>query len=89
MHRWGATDAEAAAQFPGDEFLPSATDVSTRAITVDASVSDLWPWLQQIDQQRAGSTATDGWKTSRVAICPKWKDSSPNGATASSAKRYG
>ena len=54
MHRWGATDAEAAAQFPGDEFLPSAKDVSTRAITVDASVSDLWPWLQQIDQQRGG-----------------------------------
>jgi hypothetical protein len=54
MHRWGATDAEVAAALPGDEFVSDAHNVSTRAITVDAPAAAVWPWLQQIDQQRGG-----------------------------------
>lgn len=54
IHRWGATDTEVAASYPGDELTPAARDVATRAITVHAPASAVWPWLQQIDQQRGG-----------------------------------
>jgi hypothetical protein len=54
MLRWGATDAEVAAAYPGDELTPDARNVATRAITVNAPAANVWPWLQQIDQQRGG-----------------------------------
>src|SRR4051812_2968043 len=54
MHCWGATDVEVAAPLPGDELLADAHDVSTRAVTVNAPAAAVWPWLQQIDQQRGG-----------------------------------
>src|SRR5439155_27044315 len=54
MHGWGATSAEVTARYPGDEFTPDARNVSTRAITVNAPADAVWPWLQQIDQQRGG-----------------------------------
>jgi hypothetical protein len=54
MLRWGATDAEAAATLPGDDLVPDPTLMSTRAITIDAPVEAVWPWLVQIGQGRAG-----------------------------------
>ncbi|HKP09950.1 MAG TPA: hypothetical protein VJT76_04395, partial [Gaiella sp.] len=44
---WGATAEEAAARLPGDELLEDADGVATRAITVDAPASAVWPWLAQ------------------------------------------
>jgi hypothetical protein len=54
MQHWGATDAEVAASYPGDELTRDARNVATRAVTVRAPASAVWPWLQQIDQQRGG-----------------------------------
>jgi len=54
MRRWGATAEEARKALPGDELVPEPATVSTRAITVDAPVAAVWPWLAQIGQDRGG-----------------------------------
>ncbi|HET9110540.1 MAG TPA: hypothetical protein VFN78_06930 [Ktedonobacterales bacterium] len=54
-HRqWGATDDEARRPLPGDERLLQPDLQWTRAISVRASAADIWPWLIQIGQGRAG-----------------------------------
>jgi hypothetical protein len=52
--RWGATDAEVAKPLPGDDLEPEPAIQMTRAITVDAPVEEVWPWLAQIGQERGG-----------------------------------
>jgi hypothetical protein len=54
MARWGAAEAEVAARMPGDELLRPGAPASTRAITIDASASHVWPWLLQIGYGRGG-----------------------------------
>jgi hypothetical protein len=51
---WGATGEEAAATLPGDELLPGAGIVSTRAIWIDAPPASVWPWLVQMGPGRGG-----------------------------------
>lgn len=58
---WGTTDAEAAAVLPGDELLASADGVSTRAITIDAPPSAVWPWLVQMGPSPRGGVYTYDW----------------------------
>jgi hypothetical protein len=48
--RWGASDAEVAAAMPGDLGGRSWT----RAITVNATPAQIWPWLAQWGQGRGG-----------------------------------
>lgn len=52
--RWGATDEEVGKPLPGDELVPNPAIESTRAITVNAPVEEVWPWLAQIGQDRGG-----------------------------------
>lgn len=40
---WGTRGDEATRKLPGDELLPDAGLVSTRAITVDAPPDAVWP----------------------------------------------
>jgi hypothetical protein len=55
MRSWGATKDEAEKALPGDEFIADAPWAEqTRAITIDAPVEDVWPWLAQIGQDRGG-----------------------------------
>jgi len=56
---WGATDEEAARRLPGDEFLEDADIVTTRAITIEAPPSAVWPWLVQMGSGRAGAYTYD------------------------------
>src|SRR5215469_15296458 len=51
---WGARDDEVAAKLPGDELLPGAGIVATRAITIDAPPAAIWPWLVQMGSGRGG-----------------------------------
>ena len=67
MLTWGATAAEAAAVLPGDELLPDAGMVSTRAITVDAPAAAVWPWLVQMGVGRAGAYTYD-WIERRLGL---------------------
>jgi hypothetical protein len=56
---WGATPAEVAAPMPGDDLMPRAQYRTTRAITIRAAPSEVWPWLVQVGYGRAGWYAGD------------------------------
>jgi hypothetical protein len=58
---WGATAAEAAARLPGDELLEDADGVATRAITIDAPRSMVWPWVAQMGPSPRGGAYTYDW----------------------------
>ncbi|HEX7557368.1 MAG TPA: hypothetical protein VF338_12135 [Leptolinea sp.] len=52
--RWGSTDAEVGMSFPGDRFIKPGSETSTRAITIHAPVSAVWPWIIRLGQERGG-----------------------------------
>jgi hypothetical protein len=54
MLDWGSTHEEGRAALPGDDLMPDATTVTTRAVTIRAPASAVWPWLVQMGQDRAG-----------------------------------
>jgi hypothetical protein len=56
---WGATASEVTRDLPGDDLLPAAGIVSTRAIKVDAPASAIWPWLVQMGPGRGGAYTYD------------------------------
>jgi hypothetical protein len=58
---WGATAEEAAARLPGDELLEDAHGVATRAITIDAPRSAVWPWIAQMGPSPRGGAYTYDW----------------------------
>jgi hypothetical protein len=51
---WGATEEEALALLPGDEFVHGDAESATHAVTIDAPVEDVWPWLVQVGQDKGG-----------------------------------
>jgi hypothetical protein len=51
---WGVSDEEARSTLPGDELLSSADLVATRGIDVRAPRHEVWPWVAQLGQGRAG-----------------------------------
>jgi hypothetical protein len=57
--RWGATDEELDALLPGDDLVSHANVTATRAVTVRAAVADVWPWIVQLGQGRAGFYSYD------------------------------
>ncbi|HXY91302.1 MAG TPA: hypothetical protein VEP49_02405 [Acidimicrobiia bacterium] len=54
MARWGASDAEVDGTLQADALVRPDVRRTTRAITVDAPVSAVWPWLVQIGEDQAG-----------------------------------
>ena len=56
---WGARDSEVDAKLAGDELLPGADLVTTRAVTVDAPPEAIWPWLAQMGSGRGGAYTYD------------------------------
>lgn len=56
---WGATPEESARPLPGDDYTTDPIFKATRAVTVQASPADIWPWLMQIGYQRAGFYSYD------------------------------
>jgi hypothetical protein len=52
--RWGATDDEVRRPMPGDELVTRPTFNATRAVTVQAPPSLIWPWIVQIGFGKAG-----------------------------------
>ncbi|MGO4229285.1 SRPBCC family protein [Arthrobacter sp. YAF34] len=56
---WGATTQEAAGPLAGDEFVPTPRMQSTRAVTIAAPVSGVWPWLVQMGAGRGGMYSYD------------------------------
>jgi hypothetical protein len=54
FRRWGATDDEVTRWMPVDDLVQPGLPTMTRAITVHAPIQEVWPWLVQIGQDRAG-----------------------------------
>lgn len=54
MRRWGATDDEIKASLPGDEYIDKPLLTTTKAITIQATPTEIWPWLQQLGVDRGG-----------------------------------
>jgi hypothetical protein len=69
MDRYGATDAEVAAAFPGDELVPNPASFVNRAITIDASPAEIYPWLVQLDAEKGGWYSYD-WLETNLLRCP-------------------
>jgi hypothetical protein len=77
---WGASEAEQAMGLPGDELAPSPATYFTRAITINSPPEQVWPWLVQIGQDRAGFYSND-WLENIIAddvhnadaIHPEWQ----------------
>ena len=51
---WGATAEEQSKSLPGDELVDRPGIQTTRAVTVEAPMEQVWPWLAQIGQDRGG-----------------------------------
>ena len=80
MLSWGATDDEAERRLPGDELLEDADIVATRAATIGAPASAVWPWLVQMGPGRAGAYTYDWIENllgldmhSADRIVPEWQ----------------
>ena len=56
---WGATAAEVSSPVQGDDLLPHADLVATRAISIAAPADEVWPWLAQMGQGRGGLYSYD------------------------------
>ena len=64
---WGATEDEAARTLPGDDLLADPDIVATRAISIPAPASAVWPWLVQMGPGRGGAYTYD-WIEQRLGI---------------------
>ena len=58
--RWGATDADLARVYPGDDLVPNPKWGWTHAVTLHARAAEAWPWVVQIGQGRGGFYSYEG-----------------------------
>ena len=58
--RRGSTKDEVQRALPGDELVPEPKFVWNQAVTINAPAAEVWPWLVQIGNQRAGWYSWDG-----------------------------
>ncbi len=47
---WGATEEEIKRNMVGDEIVKNPTFNATRAVTINASPENIWPWLVDFDK---------------------------------------
>jgi hypothetical protein len=52
--RWGAEPEDEQRELRGDELLPEGETRILHAVTIQAPVERVWPWLAQIGQDRGG-----------------------------------
>jgi hypothetical protein len=57
--RWGATDDEVNRAMAGDDLVERPIHVTTRALTIRARPTDVWPWLVQMGYGRGGMYSYD------------------------------
>ena len=77
FRRWGATDEELRAPFPGADLIPGGKRGGTMAVTIDAPPAAVWSWLVQMGCDRAGWYSWDrfdnGGRPSASQIHPEWQ----------------
>ncbi len=75
--RWGATQGEASQAMPGDDLVPVSHFTATRAITIEASPAEVWPWLAQAGYGRGGFYSYDLidnlGRPSATSVLPRWQ----------------
>ncbi len=78
---WGATDEEVHRTMPGDDLLEDAEVVATRAVTIGAPPSAIWPWIVQMGSGRGGVYTYDWIENlfglgmhSADTVHPEWQD---------------
>ncbi len=54
IHTYGATAEEVALELPGDDLYPEPVVNWTHAVTIDAPVGEVWPWVIQMGDERGG-----------------------------------
>ena len=52
--RWGSTDVEIKRAMPGDDIVSKPSFNATRAVTINASAENIYPWIVQMGVTRAG-----------------------------------
>lgn len=52
--QWGATPAEVARRWPGDELVARPRTRAVRAVTITAPPDRIWPWIMQVGRDRGG-----------------------------------
>jgi hypothetical protein len=83
-YRWGATDEEVGAPLPGDELVANPKILRTKAVTIAAPPEQVWPWLVQMGQDKAGLYSYE-WLENLLGsdihnsnrIVPEWQDLQP------------
>jgi len=56
---WGASREEIALAMPGDSVVSHPSFNATRALTIDALPTEIWPWLVQMGYKQAGFYSYD------------------------------
>ena len=76
-----ATAQERQRALPGDTLIPDATVTVTHAVTIAATVEQVWPWLVQIGSGRAGWYSYDwvdnGGRPRATTIVPELQHVAP------------
>ncbi len=88
-HGWfwraAATEDERTRPMPGDELVETPAYETTRATTMRARPSEIWPWLSQMGRGRGGLYSVD-WldrlfgildARSATALLPEWQELRP------------
>ena len=83
LQHWGSTQAERSRRLPGDgEAEPLS--VATRAVSVQAPAEEVWRWLVQIGQDKAGFYSYDWLENlagcrlhTATRVHPEWQEVRP------------
>lgn len=82
MDRWGATAAEIKASFTGDQLVADPRIFYTRAVTIQASPEQIYPWLLQLGAEKGGMYSY-AWFETNILQCelvnadrihPEWQN---------------
>jgi hypothetical protein len=77
---WGVDPVETESPLAGDELIPDPMATETRGVTIDAPVSQVWPWLVQMGFGRAGWYSFDSMdrrNKSADSILPEFQKLEP------------
>jgi hypothetical protein len=54
LRRWGTAGDERTRRLPGEELVPGPAASLTQAVDIAAPPEEVWPWLVQLGQDKAG-----------------------------------
>jgi hypothetical protein len=69
MDRWGATDQEIKATYPGDELLVNPKSFVNHAVTIHAKPEQIYPWIVQLGAGKGGFYSYT-WLETYLLNCP-------------------